>query len=150
MDREDLPKRLIEAGAEFLRRTDDWGMSAQGAMWLYSSALKEWRYYLVTSLMDTAGRRSVYKTLVRLFERFPMFDYFTVEDVHLGSPSDHVFRAISMNIHIDNGVATDTTIGVGDVTFFGHIYRSVDRPPTKRIAEALERKFKKRLKELAL
>ena len=50
MVRDHLSQELIEAGRQLLLATDGLNLQAQGAMWVYSHELGDWRYYLVTSL----------------------------------------------------------------------------------------------------
>jgi hypothetical protein len=99
MARETLSDELKEAGYRLLFVTDLLKMRAQGAMWIYRHELNDWRYYLVTSLVDAVGRRETYKMIARIFSA-PGADgffskEFTLEDVHLGSPSDEFFKLIS-------------------------------------------------------
>ena len=88
----DLSPELIEAGAAILAKTDELAMQAQGAMWVFDSSLEDWRYYLVTTLVDTLGRRKTYKLLIDAFEKLKLPQSMIVDDVHLGSPTDPLIR----------------------------------------------------------
>ena len=52
---EHLPEDLKLAGQRLLEATDTLGLEAQGAAWIYEPDLEEWRYYLVTVLLDWEG-----------------------------------------------------------------------------------------------
>jgi hypothetical protein len=90
-----LPEHLIELGGRLLEATDTLGMAAQGAAWIYDDELEEWRFYLVTGLMDTKGPRWVHKRLLEAFTKLPERDDFLSLDVHLGSPEEILFRVFS-------------------------------------------------------
>src|SRR5829696_4194494 len=95
MARKHLSQELKDAGRKLLETTDALGMQAQGAMWLYDHGLEDWRYYLVTSLVDTMGRRKTYRLLLDAFDRVDFPKDMTIEDVHLGRPNDDLFRLVS-------------------------------------------------------
>ncbi len=102
MVRRDLSEQLKEAGSQLLKSTDELDMQAQGAMWIYSSALEDWRYYLVTSLVDSIGRRKTYGLLLEVFERVEFPKEMTIEDVHLGSPTEPFFQLVSSLVRMEN------------------------------------------------
>ncbi|WP_068876890.1 MULTISPECIES: hypothetical protein [unclassified Phenylobacterium] len=134
-----------------LDATDALNMSAQGAMWIYSHALGDWRYYLVTSLVDSIGRRKTYKLLVDAFERLDLPEEMTVEDVHLGSPSDPLFQAISGAIGVPPGVRGEFTLkdcSINGLQFDGMIYRSDMRPTLPKDAARIERAFERKVREV--
>lgn len=143
-----LREELIDAGAAVLAATDDLGMQAQGAMWVLDHSLGDWRYYLVTSLVDTIGRRKTYKLLVDIFERIDLPRSMTVEDVHLGSPRDDFFRVISRAAQVTNSRAYFENCAFNDVRFDGVIYRSVRSPPSESEAQKIERRFSKQVRDL--
>jgi hypothetical protein len=147
--RHHLSKQLIEAGIELLGATDALDMQAQGAMWIYHHALEEWRYYLVTSLVDTIGRRKTYRLLLDVFEQINFPKEMTIEDVHLGSPSEPFFQLVSQVVGIKDGVVEFKNCLFNDVKFDGIVYRSVRSPPPPNEAERIEKRFQKRVKDLS-
>ena len=149
MAREHLSEELKAAGFKLLETTDSLAMQAQGAMWVYSHLLNDWRYYLVTSMVDTIGRRKTYRLLLDAFEKLDLPNEMTVEDVHLGSPSDDFFRLVSRVVRVESGGRTEfRNCMFNDVAFDGIIYRSVQEIPTERQAEQIEKRFQKRVKDL--
>lgn len=149
MVRRHISAELKAAGADLLRATDALGMQAQGAMWVYRHALEDWRYYLVTSLVDTIGRRKTYRLLLKAFEVVDFPKEMTVEDVHLGSPKEPFFQLVSKIVRVDGGgTATFENCIFNEMSFDGVIYRSVQEVPTKREAERIEKRFTKRIKNL--
>ncbi|WP_237355391.1 hypothetical protein [Xanthobacter sp. YC-JY1] len=149
MAAQDLPIDLIDSGAAILAATDALAMQAQGAMWIFDHSLNDWRYYLVTSLVDTIGRRKTYKLLIDIFEKISVPDSMTVDDVHLGSPSDPFFRMISSIVRVDGGgQVAFQNCNINGILFDGIIYRAVKSVPDQKEAERIERKFSKRVKDM--
>ncbi len=144
-----LSEQLKFAGLQLLKATDELGMQAQGAMWVYSHALQDWRYYLVTSLVDTIGRRKTYRLLLDAFNYVSLPKEMTIEDVHLGSPNDQFFNVISQLVKLNSGgYAVFEDCRINDAQFDGVIYRAVKEIPTERQAEQIEKRFAKRVKDL--
>ena len=149
MVRAHLSQQLKDAGRELLATTDALGMQAQGAMWIYDHALQDWRYYLVTSLVDTIGRRKTYGLLLDAFERIDLPKEMTVEDVHLGSPADPIFRLISRNVEVSGGATAEVqSCSFDGLEFDGVIYRSVRELPTPRQAQQIDKQFAKSVRNL--
>lgn len=133
-------------------------MQAQGAMWLYDHTLEDWRYYLVTSLVDTLGRRKVYRLLLDAFERVSFPEEMTIEDVHLGSPNDDLFRRVSdlqeflghpySEFHNCVLSRIDRDGVAHDIRLDGVIYRAVHEAPTAGQAARIDKQFAKRVKDL--
>lgn len=145
----DLSEELIEAGAALLATTDSLDMQAQGAMWVRDRALGDWRYYLVTSLVDTIGRRKAYKLLIDAFEKIKLPESVTVEDVHLGSPNDLFFQLIGRGFGVSGGGrAYVENCVINGIPFDGVIYRSVISAPTEGEAKRIEKRFGKRVRDL--
>jgi hypothetical protein len=90
-----LSESRVALGQELVQVTDDLGLSAEGAAWVYDWSLEEWRYYLVTSLIDVKGSSWVYKRLLTAFKKLPKQDEFIALDVHLGSPNEVLFILLS-------------------------------------------------------
>jgi hypothetical protein len=107
MARSSLSPELRAAGIDLLAATDKLGMQAQGAMWLYDHALSDWRYYLVTSLVDTIGRRKTYGLLLDIFEAMEFPKEMTVDDVYLGSPNEPLFNLVSALVKMPGGGAAE-------------------------------------------
>jgi hypothetical protein len=147
MAREALPEHLIKAGQELLASTDALGMQAQGAMWLYDHVLMDWRFYLVTSLVDTVGRRKTYGLLLDAFEGSVLPRDLTIDDVHLGSPHEALFRLISSAVGIENGAVRVENCVFNGVLFDGVIYRSVKVIPSAGEGARIEKRFSKRVRD---
>jgi hypothetical protein len=153
---EHLPEELKVAGLQLLRATDSLDMRTQGAMWIRRHELNDWRYYLVTSLVDTLGRRETYKLLLRIFSASGADKLFpkelTVEDIHLGSPNDKYFQRICLAIRVDKAGSSWAEFKdcvINGIQFDGVIYRAVSgEPPSDREAEIIQRTFWKRVKEI--
>jgi hypothetical protein len=149
---ERLSEQLKAAGQQLLDATDALEMQAQGAMWIYNQSLNDWRFYLVTSLVDSIGRRKTYQHLIDAFESLSFPKEMTVADVYLGSPNDELFRLVSsiMNLSAGKGYWEVENCLFNKTLFNGVIYRSVaGPPPTKAEASSIEKRFAKRVKDLS-
>lgn len=147
MARENLPAELIAAGGELLAATDALGMRAQAAMWLFDHELGDWRYYLVTSLVDSAGRRATYKRLIDIVAagRFPRG--MTLDDVHLASPTDDLFLGITSAVQGTDNRFEDCVIN--GIRIDGFMYRALRTLPTADEARQIDRDFARATRKLA-
>ena len=137
----DLSPELIEAGAAILAKTDELAMQAQGAMWVFDSSLEDWRYYLVTTLVDTLGRRKTYKLLIDAFEKLKLPQSMIVDDVHLGSPTDPFFQLISSMVNVSSGSVSFRNCSFNGVKLDGRVYRSISTIPAPDEAEKIKKRF---------
>lgn len=156
----DLPPELIAAGRRLLEATDELGLDAQGAAWVWEADLEEWRYYLVTVLTDTMGPSWVYKRLLKAFNKMPVREDFLAVDVHLGSPNEVLFMLISgfekaddvgpvtiKNISRLERIIDGKRYGKRDVNLV--MYR-MQRVPPSRMVDASRRRFERKVRELTL
>lgn len=106
---------------------DEMGMAVQLAKWAFDPALEAWKFCLVTSLVDSAGRRKAYQLLLRAFDlgAFPL----SVEDVYLSS--------------VDDEMSAD-----GNVSREPLIYRAMSVAPSDAEARALQLTFEQTLSDL--
>lgn len=141
-----LADQFKEAGLALLHATDEMGLNAQGAMWVYDHNHDDWRYYLITSLVDTIGRRKTYALLLDAFSIAVLPSDMSIDDVYLGSPTESIFLAISRIIHIDNSIGEFSNCTFNDVKFDGVVYRAIRHIPSNQEAKAIERKFERNLK----
>ena len=87
--------------------------------------------------------------LLDAFERVTFPEEMTVEDVYLGSPVDPFFQLISSIARVEGGgTAEFRDCMFNNIPFDGVIYRSVRQVPSDRAAEAIEKRFAKRVKDL--
>src|SRR3982750_2829939 len=69
--------------------------------------------------------------LLDAFERVDLPNEMTVEDVHLGSPTDPLFQRVSRSVGVSgDGGATVQNCSFDGLQFDGVIYRSVRQLPT--------------------
>jgi hypothetical protein len=145
----DLPQHLIEAGEELLAALDATGLQAQGAAWIFSHELGDWRFVVATSLIESVGRLWVYKQLSRVIARLNMPDSLTIADVHLIGTSTPMFEAMARLIHIEGGLARFANCIINEQLFDAAIYRWARQPLSAPDLKRLVRSFAKRIKELA-
>ena len=148
MSRHQLPEEKLQAGRQALALLDEYELGVQGAAWIYIDVLKEWRFYIVTSLVTIDGLVDTHDRITRLFRlRFanPSLD---LEDIHLASPDEQLFLALSQVFHVQNGLVELENVGVNQLKIeHAYIYR-LDRAPLVIKAKEARHKFDKKLKEL--
>jgi hypothetical protein len=127
MARKDLSPQLIAEGRATLKALDEMGMAVQSAKWAFDPALEAWKFCLVTSLVDSAGRRKAYQLLLRAFDlgAFPL----SMEDVYLRSMDDEMSA---------DGNASSEPV----------IYRAMSAAPSDAESRALQRTFEQTLSDL--
>jgi hypothetical protein len=155
----ELSKSSIKAGAACLDLLDEHGFEIQGAAWIYSSFLDEWRYYVVTDLVEIDGPRATYGRLEKLFALCFNNRGLMIDDVHLGSPREHVFQVLTTAFNLKSKrrkAGIPTTIQNVKIQpqngrpYFVEkalLYRLEPSPPTVEVMRK-RKKFDKHLREL--
>lgn len=146
-----LPPALVEAGTALLRAADDVGLHPQAAAWVYDHGFDEWRYVLVSPLVDTIGRRRVYQLLVKAFRKLDLADGFAVVDVSLESPQSPLFRGLYRALPVrglQDGQFIFERCIINGLMFDGVIYRWLDTPPLRQIRR-IEKEFVRKAGKLA-
>lgn len=140
-----LTEELLSAGRKFLATTDELRVGAEGAAWLFDPVDENWRFFLVTSLIDELGPRELYETLSKVFRKVMPELPISMFAVYLASPSDKPFRVLR-----DRGIGVTESGNVNvDGWRFDYVYRAggapseIDRP---QIDVALE--FRRRARDL--
>lgn len=154
-----LPEASLTAGLECLQLLDAHKFGVQGAAWIYSSSLGEWRYYLVTQLVEIDGPFETYQRIERLFGLKFNNQHLMIDDVHLGSPNEAIFRNFLSRTKLDGARLRNVTIeviepipggGVRKQTLLveeAYIYRLHKTPPKKEIIKK-RKAFDKLLEKL--
>ena len=143
-----LSEHLKKAGAQFLLATDKLGLSADGAAWVLDYALKEWRYSLVTGLVDIVGPAAVYDRLSDAFRKLGMPEDFTLMEVYLDTPQDPLYRRMAEIVVADmrEGVVVTGDV-VNGYTFDAYVYR-MTKPKRKGEMKKIARDFERRVRKL--
>jgi hypothetical protein len=95
MSRHELSEEKLEAGRECLELLDEYGLGVQGAVWIYIDGLKEWRFYIVTSLIDIDGLVETFNRIEKLLGLRFNNPNLSIDDLHLGSPNDLMFSTMA-------------------------------------------------------
>lgn len=139
------------AGARILAITDDVGLDAVGAAWVWSKESDNWWFLLVTPLIDSKGPRWVYERLLATFNRVGLPEGVTPLEIRLASPRENAFQ--NFPIRVDFGALPglgnvnhlqDMTIGDLHIDFMA-IYRML---PEKRHAGDIAKRFAMRVENL--
>jgi hypothetical protein len=145
----DLPQHLIDSGQELLAALDGTGLQAQGAAWIFSHELGDWRFVVATSLVDSVGRLWVYKQLSRVIAKLEMPEHLTIADVHLIGTRNPMFETLSRLFHVQGGMVRFTNCAINEQLFDAAIYRWSSQPLSAPDLKKLERNFARRIRELA-
>jgi hypothetical protein len=101
MAAEPLSSVLAEAGLAMTGELDSIGLEPQGALWLHSAVLQDWRYCVISDLVAYLGRPLVYDLIGKALDRVGMLDGLTIFDIHLFEPSEIVPTVLGGAIQID-------------------------------------------------
>jgi hypothetical protein len=142
-----LSEDLVRAGHRLLDAADQVGLRPQGAAWVYDHSLEEWRYVLVSALVDTIGRRRVYNLLSKAFRKLTLPEQLTIVDVHLESPQSPLFLALRV-FEVRDSIVKFENCAINGFLFDGVIYRW-DASPSPKAVRQNEREFLRKVKSLA-
>jgi hypothetical protein len=138
-----------EAGRQCLTLLDVYELGVQGAIWIYTKSLQEWRFYIVTSLLDIDGLVETYNSVERSFGLKFRNEHLTMEDIHFSSPTENLFMklasAISARAHSE--IELDNVIIDGFMIEHAYIYR-LEKAPPKIKAKQVSERFDKMLKQI--
>jgi len=148
MAAERLSDELKASGAAMLAELDKIGLNPSGALWLYFPHVKDWRFAVVSALVDTMGRRKVYGLIDEALERIGKSEFMTILDIHLYSASDIVPRNLGSAIRAKGGVMDFANSTVNGVTYDAVIYRLVPPPQLSEVNRA-GKAFEKKVRSLA-
>ena len=130
----DLDSARKSAGREILDLVDRIGFSTQAAGWVYAvdpeTAAGGWRYYLITPMLDEKGPRWVYERLLKAFSKIGLSAGIAALDVHVGSPKDRLYRAVSKMFAIEEfqKYITEVRIDDGAILTRAYFYRLHKEP----------------------
>jgi len=88
-------------GRLILLATDSVGMACEGAFWLFHPEDRQWRFYIITSLLETVGPRVIYLFLNNILEKKLSAEETNEIDLYIGSPSDHLVKNLRKQIRTD-------------------------------------------------
>ena len=131
-----------------LDAADQIGLHPQGAAWIYDHGLEEWRYVLVSALVDTLGRRRVYSLLAKAFRKLTLPEQMTIVDVHLESPRSPLYYGVRSAVIMEGGIIKFENCTINGVLFDGLIYRWGISPSPEAL-QRTERDFLRKATALA-
>ena len=146
-----LSEERRNAGARILKITDDVGLDAVGAAWVWNRESDNWWFLLVTPLIDSKGPRWVYERLLATFSRVGLPEGVTPLEIRLASPRESAFHNFPIRVDFSaspglNNVNhfQDMTIGGLHIDFMA-IYRMM---PESRHAGDVANRFALRVDRL--
>jgi hypothetical protein len=148
MKYEPLSHEKLEAGRECLALLDEFELGVQGAVWVYVPSMMEWRFYIVTSLVDIDGLVETYNRIERLFSLKFRNPELVIDDIYLGSPDEAVFRTLASAFHVQNSSVELRDVQINNLKIeHAHVYRLTKAPPVI-VAKQARQKFDGRVKQL--
>jgi len=120
---EPLSAELKTAGQIMLAHLDRVGLSPQGALWLMFPHIKDWRYTVVSDLVDDYGRIKVYGLIDEALSALPPVDGLTLFDIHLASTSEIMPMVLDGLVAVDNGVVHLNDCRINDVKVDAVVFR---------------------------
>lgn len=147
MATEHLPDELKAAGAKMLAELDAIGLDPQGALWLHYPTVKDWRFVVITALVNRDGRRKIYGLIDEALTKVGQSEALSIMDIHLYDPSEIVPRNLSL-IGAENAAVIVENSRFNGMLVNAFIYRlrsTPGRTETKRAADRFERTVKELL-----
>lgn len=120
---EPLPEQLTGAGRAMLDQLDRVGLHPQGALWLMFPHIKDWRYTVISDLVDNHGRTQIYGLIDEALAGLDPVDGLTIFDIHLASTSEILPRVIGGAIHVENGLVQLSDCNINGVPVDAVVYR---------------------------
>lgn len=143
---EPLSDELIAAGQALTAGLDHIGLNPQGALWIHAHHLNDWRFTVISDLVDVMGRRKIYSLIDDALRELAPNEALTIADIHLAAPSEILARVLGGIISIENGVAHLEGCSVNGMPVDAVVYRLMKAAPNrngKRAAAEFERRVSK-------
>ncbi len=94
MDTESLVESAMVAGVKLIEKLFQEGFEVLAAVWLKTSEKGRWRFYVVSSVVETAGIHQAYGRLHTLIREMPQPFGIDPLEVKLLGPSDPIARDV--------------------------------------------------------
>jgi hypothetical protein len=144
----ELSKDSVLAGSNCLALLDAHGLGVQGAAWVLSETLYEWRFYIVTALVDIDGPSATFERIERLFA-LTKWKELLIDDVHLGSPDEPLFVNLAKFFRkTGEGVAQLKDVQINNFRIADAFIYRLDLAPIRTKLQEKRRKFDAHLEEL--
>jgi hypothetical protein len=93
-----LSRNALAFGRAVLLASDAAGLKPEGAFWLYDSKDEEWRYFLVSSLLERIGSYEIFLKLRQALEQRLSAQEVDDFPFYLASPNDGISKAIRKEV----------------------------------------------------
>ncbi len=125
-----------------LAKLDALGLEPQGALWLHFPHVKDWRFTVITDLVDSLGRKRAYDLIGSALDSVGHVDGLTVFDLHIAAPSEVMPRVLGGVLFVENGIVQLSDCEINDVPVDAVIYRlrkARSNPAAKKAASRFEK-----------
>lgn len=138
---DELAQRIVEA-ADLVE------LRPEGALWLYEAEEKEWRFYLVTSLLEEKGPLWVYRKMLQAFSKVDFPKEVDKLSLRLCSPREPAMAHLAATYKVSESHIVVINSQINDVTIDGAlIYRLLPPRPRKQVLDNVVR-FERRVEQL--
>jgi hypothetical protein len=150
MVEENVSGDSVKFGTRILEITDDLGLRAEGAFWLFDGEKKAWRFHLVTSLLDEAGPRFIFARLNLALPKILSEEKRGSLEIYLTSPRSTLAVEIRKRVGKldgDWGVTQPAAIDLSSNGVHALVYRMLAPEPPKSVKWTRQR-FRRKTREL--
>lgn len=145
-----LSRDAVAFGRAVLLATDALDMAVEGAFWMYDPEDDQWRFFLVTSLVDRMGPREIYQRLNEAFAKKLSESEARDFTLYIASPADKLVKELRRSFRsgpqVSEPVEIDAKINGEQTPVCAYRLASgLDEDEAKRV----QRRFRRRVNELA-
>jgi hypothetical protein len=146
-----LPRHALTFGRAVLLASDAAGMKPEGAFWLHDSQDGEWRYFLVSSLLERIGSREIFLKLGQALEHRLSQQELENFSFLIVSPNDGIVKAVRKQIRTTaiNSESAEVSVAFRGARLSAHVYR-LAAGMDERARETTVRRFRREFNELQL
>jgi hypothetical protein len=94
MDTKTLVKEQLDAGAKLVEQLPQNGFEVSAAFWLKGTENGQWRFYIVSPLVETAGFGEAHRQLEKLLRQMPESLWIRPLNIWLIGPTDPIAQDV--------------------------------------------------------
>jgi hypothetical protein len=121
-----LTKEMMDAGALFVRKLDEHGLSPKAALWLYNQELQQWKMVIAEKEVETLGPKEVYRKIQHIIAESAEKLGISLDDVALATPDAPIIALLRVAIRTGpeiSGIRFKNNVIHGTLIEDAYIYR---------------------------
>lgn len=143
-----LSDELKARGASVVATLDSIELEPQGALWLHFPHIRDWRFTIITDLIDTIGRKRVYDLVGAAFDQMGPVEGLTVFDLHLAAPSEVLPTVLGGTFLIQDGLVELKDVNINGVHQIDAVIYRMREPRSSLDAKKAANRFQKKVVQL--